>query len=148
MALNKQIDQMLTDGVISPGTSPWRSPIVLTPKQSSGGNELQYRLCGDFRQLNSVTVSDAYPKKSIDEIFKTMYGAKVWSSLDLKSAFWQIPIREKDRKNPAIMCEKGLFHFNVVLFGVKNGSAAIQRTCEKVLGDCVGRNVEIYADNE
>ena len=41
----------------------------------------------------------------------------------------------------------GLFHFNVVPFGVKNGSAAIQRTCEKALGDSVGRNVEIYADN-
>ena len=40
-----------------------------------------------------------------------------------------------------------LFHFNVVPFGVKNGSAAIQRTCEKALCDCVGRNVEIYADN-
>ena len=89
---------MLADGVISPSTSPWSSPIVLTPKQSSGGNELQYRLCGDFRQLNSVTISDAYPMKPIDEIFKTMYGAKVWSSLDLKSAFWQIPIREEDRK--------------------------------------------------
>ena len=87
MALNKQIDQMLADGVISPSTSPSSSPVVLTPKQSSGGNELQYRLCGDFRQLNSVTVSHAYPMKSIDEIFKTVHGAKVWSSLDLKSAF-------------------------------------------------------------
>ena len=98
VALNKQIDQMLADGVISPSTSPWSSPIVLTPKQSYGANELQYRLCGDFRQLNSVTVSDAYPMKSIDEIFKTVYGAKVWSSLDLKAVFWQIPIREEDRK--------------------------------------------------
>ena len=40
-----------------------------------------------------------------------------------------------------------MFHVNVVPFGVENGSAAIQRTCEKALGDCVGRNVEIYADN-
>ena len=55
--------------------------------------------CGDFRQLNSVTVSDAYPMKPIDEIFKTMYGVKVQSLLDLKSAFWQIPIREEDKKN-------------------------------------------------
>ena len=77
VALNKQIDQMLADGVISPSTSPWSSPIVLTPKQSSGGSELQYQLCGDFRQLNSVTISDAYPMKPIDEIFKTMHGAKV-----------------------------------------------------------------------
>ena len=77
MALNKQIDQMPADGVISPSASPWSSPIVLTPKQSFGGNELQYRLCDDFRQLNSVTVSGAYPMKPIDEIFKTMYGAEV-----------------------------------------------------------------------
>ena len=90
---------MLADGVISSSTSPWSSPIVLTRKQSSRGNELQYRLFGDFRQLNSVTVSDAHPMNPIDEIFKTMHGAKVWSSLDLKSAFWQIPIREEDRKN-------------------------------------------------
>ena len=85
MALNKQIDQMLTDGVISPSASPWSSPTVLTSKQSDGRNELQYWLCGDFPQLNSVTVSDAYHMKSIDEFFKTMYGAKVWSSLNLKS---------------------------------------------------------------
>ena len=99
MSLNKQIDQMLADGVISPSTSPWSSPIVLTPEQSSRGNELQYRLCGDFRQLNSVTVSDAYPMKSIDEIFKTMYGDKVWSSLDLKFAFGKFLLERKTEKN-------------------------------------------------
>ena len=97
---------MLADGVISPNTSPWSSPIVLTPKQSSGGSELQYRLCGDFRQLNSVTISDAYPMKPIDEIFKTMHGAKVWSSLDLKSAFWQIPIREEDKKKQQLFVKR------------------------------------------
>ena len=85
--------------------------------------------------------------KSIDEIFKIILGAKVWSFLDFKSAFWQIPIGEEDREKTAIICEKGLFHFNVVSFGVKNGSATIQRTCEKALDDCVGRNVEIHADN-
>ena len=147
MALNKQIDQMLADGVISPSTSAWSSPVVLTPKQGSGGSELQYRLCCDFQQLNSVTVFYAYLMKSIDETFKVMFGAKVWILFDVKSAFWQIPIIEEDKNKTAIICEKALFYFNVVPFGVKNGSAVIQRTCEKALGDCVGRKVEIYADN-
>ena len=54
---------------------------------------------------------------------------------------------ERKTEKAEIICEKGLLHFKAVLFRVENGSVVIRRTCEEALGDCVGRNVEIYADN-
>ena len=70
--------------------------------------------------------SNAYPMKSIDEICKTIYGAKVWSSLDLKSvSFFANSYYRRGQGETAISCGKGLFHLNLLPFGVKNGSVEI-----------------------
>jgi hypothetical protein len=59
---NKQIEDMLDNGIISPSTSPWASPIVLVRKKSG-----ELRFCIDYRRLNQITRNDAHPLPRVDD---------------------------------------------------------------------------------
>ena len=65
-----------------------------------------FRSCCDFRPLNEVTIKDAYPLPRIDE---SLGKAKIYTSIDLARAFWQIPVRKADRHKSAFACQLGLF---------------------------------------
>ncbi len=71
------------------------------------GNQL--RFCCDFRFLNAKTVRDAYPLPRIDKSITRLGIACYFTTLDLGSAFWQVPLREEDRRKTAFACELGLF---------------------------------------
>ena len=93
--VNKQVNDML-EGLIRPSNSPWSSPIVLAPKKDG-----DYRFCVDFRRVNSVTKKDAQPMPRMDDILDQLGGACYFSTLDLASGFWQVPLREEDREKTA-----------------------------------------------
>ena len=85
---------MLVAGVIRLSNSPWASPITLVPKK---GGEMHF--CTDFRKLNAVTVKDTYPLPLIQDIFDNLQGATMFSTLALKSGYWQIPVAEEEDIN-------------------------------------------------
>ena len=68
----------------------------------------QLRFCCDFRYLNAVTKKGAYPIPRIDESLSKLGDAKFFITLDLGSAFWQVPLRRKDRENTGLACELGV----------------------------------------
>ena len=79
------------------------------------------RFCVDFRQVNSATVKDAQPLARIDDLLDSLRGARWFSTLDLKSGYWQVPIKEQDRQKTAFRTSGGqLFEFNKVPFGLTN----------------------------
>jgi len=82
---DKQVDNMVRNDIVKPAASPWASNVVLVRKDGS------YRLCIDYRALNSVTHSDTYPLPHIDTCLGSMDG-----TLDLRSSYHNIPIRETD----------------------------------------------------
>ena len=86
-----QVQQMLTSNVIRPSNSPWASPVVMVQKKD--GSLL---FCVDFRQLNAATIKEAHPLPRIDDLLDALHGAKWFSTLDLKSGYWQVPITEQD----------------------------------------------------
>lgn len=140
--ISDQIDDMLNQGIIRPSSSPWASPITLVPKK---GGEL--RFCVDYRKLNSVTIKDSYPLPLIQDIFDQLSGAKLFSTLDLKSAYWQIPVSEKDIHKTAFICHRGLFEFLRMPFGLCNAPATLQRALESILHDLIGVACFIYLDD-
>ena len=91
-ACRKEIETVLEYDMIEPSKSPWACGVVMAKKKGD-----QLRFCCDFRYLNSVTVKDAYPKSRINENLSKLGDANFFTTLDLGSSFWQVPLRKQDR---------------------------------------------------
>lgn len=83
--MNSQIKSLLAKGYIQPSSSPYGHP-VLCIKKNTGG----LRMCIDYRSLNKQTIKNRYPLPRIDDLFDKLQGAKVFSSIDLQSACYQV----------------------------------------------------------
>ena len=88
---------MLDTEVIRRSNSPWSFPVVIVDKKDSTN-----RFCVDFRKLNQVTKKNSYPLPLIDDILAMLGKAKFFTSLDLKSGYWQVLMDEKDKREDCI----------------------------------------------
>ena len=142
-ALDKELAMLLDTGKVEPSTSPWASPVVMVHTKKNG----QYRMCIGYRKLNAMTRVDAFPTPTVDAILASLHGAQIFSSLDLRSRYWQMSVAQEDGENTAFVCEQGLFQFRVLPFGVVNGPTSFQRLMSEVLGDLIGHNCYVYMDD-
>jgi len=141
--MDEEIDEMRKLGVIEPSQSPWASPVVMVQKKKTG----KYRFCVDYRMLNSVTEHDGYPLPLVSETLDKLKDAKYLSSLDIKSAYWQVPVEESSRPLTAFICRRGLFQFRRMPFGLHNAPATWQRLIDNVLGPDLQPYVFVYLDD-
>jgi hypothetical protein len=91
--IEKQINTMLEQGIIEESSSPWMAPAVFVPKKSG-----EIRMCIDYRELNKRTKKDAYPLPLLDEVQDRLAGSTIFSTLDLQSGYWQLPVNKSDRE--------------------------------------------------
>lgn len=141
--LNNELDEMLRLGVIEESHSPWNSPVLLV-KKSTG----EYRFCFDGRRLNELTKHDSYPLPRIDRILNMLRDAKYISSIDLRKAFWQIPLHESSKEKTAFSVPgRGLFHFNVMPFGLCNSAQTQQRLVDALFGPKFEPKIFAYLDD-
>lgn len=124
----KEIEAWIRDGIVSPSNSPYSSAILMRKKKD--GN---WRLCGDYRQLNKMTIPDKYPVPNIQDFAHQLHGCTKFTTLDLERAYFNIQMAPEDRQKTAIITPFGLFEFNVMPFGLTNAAQTFQRFMDTVL---------------
>jgi hypothetical protein len=91
------------------------------------------RWCIDYRALNEVTVKDVFPLPLVDDCLDNLASSVWFSKLDANSAYWQIWIKEEDRKMTAFITKYGLFEHVRKGFGLTGAPAIYARTISLVL---------------
>lgn len=125
--MKAEIDKMLKDDIIEECESAWSSPALMVPKSNGG-----IRFCVDYRRVNAVTKSDTYPMPRIDDLLQSTKRDCYMSTLDLRSSYWQVAVREADRDKTAFVCPLGTFRFKRMPFGMKNAPATFQRLIDRL----------------
>lgn len=140
--IEEQVAKQLGDGIIRRSQSPWCSPVVLVPKKDGS-----QRLCIDFKLLNEITERDAYPLPRIDDILDTLAGARVYSTLDATSGYYQIPVHTDDIPKTAFQTRSGLYEYVRMPFGLSNAPAAFQRAMDDIFAEERGKFLQVYLDD-
>ena len=94
--VHQHIQEMFDGGAIWPSQSPWCNAVVLVQKKDG-----MLRFCIDFRHLNAGTKKDSYPIPKCPETMESLVGARYFSTMDLKSGFWQVKVSEDSRQYTA-----------------------------------------------
>ena len=111
--VESQIQIMLQEGVIEECLSPWMAPAVFVRKKTG-----DIRICADYRELNKKTVKDAYPLPRPDEVQDRLSGSVIFSTLDLRSGYWLLPVNPADCYKTVFCPGPGLFQFCRMPFGL------------------------------
>ena len=127
-AAKEEFRRLEEEGIVRRSDSEWASPLHMV--QKSDGS---WRPCGDFRRLNLLSETDCYPLPNMTDITGSLAGAAVFSKLDLKKGYHQIPVHPADVRKTAIITPFGLFEFVRMPFGLKNAGMTFQRFIDRVL---------------
>ena len=138
--LQKEIQYLLENDLIESSKSNWSSPCILVPKPDGS-----YRLCTDYRKVNTVTKTDTYPIPRIDDCIDKIGNARYVSKFDLLKGFWQVPLTERAKEISAFVTPDGLFQYKVMPFGMKNSPATFQRLINQVISGLTG--CDAYIDD-
>ena len=141
-ACDEAVAGMLQAGIIEPSDSPWAAAVVMVPKKTRG-----WRLCADYRPVNGVTRKDSYPLPRIDESLDLVSGSSWFSSLDLRSGYYQVPLAPESRPKTAFCTGRGLWQFKVLSFGLCNAPATFVRLMDKVLEGVPRQQCLVYLDD-
>ena len=145
--VKKIINNLLEEGKIRLSKSPYAAPINLVEKSNNS-----YRVTCDFRLLNNITIKDKYSLPYLNDFTSNLNGCKIFSKLDLKDAFFQIPIDAKSIEKTAMITPIGLYEWTCMPQGLCNAAQTFQRYINFVLYDldfvfCFVDDLLIYSEN-
>lgn len=127
--VEKHVTALLEKGLLRPSTAPYGAPILFVRKKDGS-----LRMCIDYRGINRITVKNKYPLPRIDDLLDRLQGARVFSSLDLTSAYHQIRLVDSDVPKTTFRCHLGAFSYLVLPFGLSNACSHFSMALSTVLG--------------
>jgi len=140
--ITEQVEKMRKAGVIEPAQSEWASPVVLVTKKDGSP-----RFCVDYRKLNAVTIRDSYPIPRMDDCIDSLGNARVFTTLDCNSGYWQIPVAPEDKDKTAFVTHTGSWQFIRMPFGLTNAPATFQRALDILLAGVKWQFCLVYLDD-
>lgn len=140
--IRDMVNELLANNIVRESNSPYASPALLVDKKNG-----EKRLCIDYRALNKVTVKDKYPMPRIEDLVDRLQGSECFTSLDLKSGYYQILMSTESIPKTAFITEDGHYEFLRMPFGLVNAPSCFQQMMNKVLGNLRFGNVIVYLDD-
>ncbi|CAL8988429.1 unnamed protein product, partial [Prunus brigantina] len=156
-----EVLKLLDVGVIYPiSDSKWVSAIHVVPKRrgvtvvKNEHKELvetrpatSWRVCTDYRKLNSDTRKDYFPMPFIDQMLERLAGHTYYCFLDGYSGYNQIVIAPEDQEKTTFTCSFGTFAYRRMPFGLCNAPATFQRCMLAIFSDMIERFIEVFMDD-
>lgn len=125
--IDEEVKRLLKEGIIEPSLSPWRAQVVVTKDENH-----RKRLAIDYSQtMNRFTLLDAFPLPRISDMVNKIAQYRVFSTIDLRGAYHQVPLKEADKPYTAFEARGNLYQFTRLPFGVTNEVACFQREMMK-----------------
>lgn len=139
---HRELDERLKLGIVEPSESPYSSPLLMIPKKDTG-----WRWVVDFRKLNeAIKRPNAHPLPKIDPMLWNVRGGTIFSSIDIKDAYLQIPLSDDSKAKTAFTVPgRGLFQYTRLPAGLKDAAGRWQSAIERVLGN--DPHVMVYMDD-
>jgi len=140
--LKRQLDDLISKGLIRPSKSAYGAPVLLTKKKDG-----TWRFCVDYRALNAITIKNKYPLPRIDELFDRLQGAKYFSKIDLRSGYWQIKVWPEDVPKTAFRTRYGSFEWLVLPMGLTNAPATFMHLMNQIFQAYLDEFVIVFLDD-
>ena len=159
--VKNEVLKLLKVGIIYPiADSKWVSPIHVVPKKSgitvvrNEKDELipqrlqtGWRVCIDYRRLNTSTKKDHFPLPFIDQMLERLAGHSHYCFLDGYSGYNQITIAPEDQEKTTFTCPFGTYAYRKMPFGLCNAPGTFQRCMMSIFSDMVGEIIEVFMDD-
>jgi hypothetical protein len=140
--MKEELGELLGADIIEESDSPWAAPCLYVPKKDG-----TWRLCVDFRKLNSVIKPMVYPLPRIEDIFDTLEGSVFFTAIDLAKGFWQIALDDESKQKAAFTTIYGQFQYRRLPFGLATSPGAFQKVMNTVLAGLNWVQCMVYLDD-
>jgi len=149
-AIDKFVSRALDDGVIAASQAAAYSQLLLVPKPTEPGSEKKWRVCVDYRLLNTMSGSNGWPIPRIDQIIQRIGNCKpqYFAVLDLTSGYHQVPVAAESQEATAFITAGGVYTWRRIPIGLKGAPSYFQaQMANTVLKEHIRVILEIYLDN-